>query len=353
MNPVNFEYGAAGIATYLRQTRGTVPDHIVDWIIRHSTSENCPPGLFVGLSGVAVFLLSLGEITEAKQLLESSADRRRIYQLHGLYEGMAGWGLANLHFWRTTSERRYLDNALEMGERLLATATSDRDGVYWEEEGHVPLGLALGGTGIALFLTYLNAVHSSGRFLETAERALDYEMSQARWIDHSILFTETSNAPFLAPKSPHTRYGTAGVGAAAIRLFAATGKEKFRTIADTCAYAASSRYTNKLWQDYGLAGFGELLVDMFYFLREHNYLNNAFHIAQGILPHRIERPEGMTFAGADLIRICCDWGGGAAGIASFFHRLLYPETPRLMFLDSVLRQAEMPPDGQTLQVQLA
>jgi hypothetical protein len=306
--------------------------------------------LFVGLSGIAVFLLSIGEVERATQLLESSKERSRIYELNGLYEGAAGWGLANLHFWNATAEEKYLANALEVGERLVSTAILSSDGVRWEQEGYSPLGLAAGGSGIALYLTYLNAIHSSARWLETAERAIDYEMSQATWIDHCLYFGDRSEAPLSAPRSPHTRYGTAGLGTAAIRLFAATGKQKFRKIADLCAHTVSSRYTNKLWQDYGLAGFGEFLLDMFYFLREDNYLNNAFHIAEGILPYRIQRPEGTVFAGTEMLRICCDWGCGAAGIASFLHRLLHPNTPRLMLLDSVLNRAAMPAEIYESQV---
>jgi len=336
LNPVNFEFGATGIAAYLHQRRGSIPVEIVDWITARSTPDRCPTGLFVGLSGVAVFLLQIGEIEKAKKVLQSSVNRNLIFELPGLYEGAAGWGLANLHFWKVTREESYLANAIEVGERLLATAKSDLNGTYWEDQGRIPLGLAWGGAGIALFLLYLNAARNCSRFIEAAERALDYEMSQARQISDSIYFTDTSDAPRSAPKSPHTRYGTAGVGAVAIRLYSATKKAKFRQIADLCAHTVSSRYTNKIWQDYGLAGFGEFMLDMFHFLRDQNYLNNAFHIAEGILPFRIQRPEGTAFAGTEMVRICCDWGNGTAGIASFLQRLLNPENPRPMFLDCLL-----------------
>jgi serine/threonine protein kinase len=351
-NPANLEYGATGVAALLQQVNGAVPDRVLEWILRHSTPDKCPPGLYVGLAGVAVFMLKLGETEQAIRLLQLADDPARTYELPGLYEGAAGWGLANLHFWEATKEEKYLAAALEAGERLVQAAVPAAEGVYWEAEGDIPLGLAWGGSGIALFLTYLHAALGSSQFIETAERALDYEMSQARWINDTVFFTDSSDAPLGAAKSPHTRYGTAGVGSAAIRLYAATGKKKFREIADVCAHTVSSRYTNKLWQDYGLAGFGEFLLDMHYFLGERLYLNNAFHLAGAILPYRIERPQGIAFAGTDMMRICCDWGGGAAGIGVFLHRLLHPENPRLMFLDKLLKTANAVPD-EALQPELA
>jgi len=62
------------------------------------------------------------------------------------------------------------------------------------------------------------------------------------------------------PLLPHTRFGAAGVGTAMIRMYAATGERRFRHMAELCAFTASNRLGNKLWQDYGLSGLGELLV---------------------------------------------------------------------------------------------
>jgi hypothetical protein len=96
------------------------------------------------------------------------------------------------------------------------------------------------------------------------------------------------------------------------------------------------RHTNKLWLNYGLSGFGEYLLDMYRLMGERRYLNTAFHLAEAILPHRIEKPEGIAFAAEELFRISCDLGGGSAGIGLFLHRLLRPEQPRFLMLDELL-----------------
>jgi hypothetical protein len=75
---------------------------------------------------------------------------------------------------------------------------------------------------------------------------------------------------------------------------------------------------------------------MYRLMGERRYLNAAFHVAEAILPHRIDRPEGCTFAAEELLRLSCDFGAGAAGIGLFLHRLLRPEQPRFLMLDELL-----------------
>lgn len=334
--PVSIQYGATGTAFYLWLTTGQVPEAVVDWILKRAKPDSCAPGLYVGLSGVALFLLEIGRVEQAKEMLAASYQWDRIVEHPSLYNGAAGWGLVNLHFWRATGENRYLENALEVGEHLLRTATSDPQGLYWEVDDIVQLGFGLGTTGIATFLLYLNAVSPNAEFVSAAEKALDFETAQVEWVADRMLLYTHKDAPISSPKSPSMRHGSGGIGSAAVRLYAVTGDPRFRKLADTCAYACSSRYTNKLWQDYGPAGWAEVLLDMYWFLGDANYLNNAAYLAEHILPHRMYKPDGIAFAGAELLRISCDFAAGSAGIGYFFHRLLHPQTPRFMLLDEML-----------------
>jgi lantibiotic modifying enzyme len=275
-------------------------------------------------------------VDKAKEVLDLSHDWDRIFEIPGLYDGAAGWGLVNLHFWHRTGDKRYLENALEVGEHLLRTATPNAQGLYWESENIIPLGFGFGPTGIATFLIYLNAAQANSEFLSAAEKAFDYEAAQVEWVGARMLLYTQKNASVSAPKSPSMRHGSGGIGTAAVRLYAVTQEPRFKQIADTCAYTCSSRYTNKLWQDYGPAGWAEILLDMYWFLGDQNYLNNAAYLAGRILPYRIYKPEGIAFAGAELLRISCDFGAGSAGIGYFFHRLLHPQAPRLLLLDEML-----------------
>jgi serine/threonine protein kinase len=335
-NPVSIQFGAAGTAYYLWRATGQVSEDVVEWIIKRANPESCPPGLYVGLSGVALFLLEIGRIDQAKEVLASSKDWDRVFEIPGLYDGAAGWGLVNLHFWRATGEKAYLMDALEVGEQLLRTAKEDSQGVYWESGNQIPLGFGFGPSGIIPFLLYLNAVQPDDKYIAIAEKALDFEAAHLVWIAHRPLLYPNTNAAISAPKSPSMRHGSAGTGSAAVRLYVVTGDQRYRELADAISYACSNRNTNKLWQDYGPAGWSELLLDMYWFLGEENYLNTAYYQAEHILPYRIYRPEGVAFAGSEMVRVSCDFGMGSAGIGYFFHRVLHPKSPRLLLLDSLL-----------------
>lgn len=335
--PISIQFGATGTAFYLWRANRHVPEAAINWILERAKPDSCSPGLYVGLSGVALLLLEIGMVDKAKEVLDLSHEWDRIFEIPSLYDGAAGWGLVNLHFWRKTGDKRYLENALEVGEHLLRTATPDAQGLYWESENIIPLGFGFGPTGIATFLLYLNAAQANSEFLSAAEKAFDYEAAQVEWVGgHRMLLYTQMNASISSPKSPSMRHGSGGIGTAAVRLHAVTQEPRFKKIADACAYTCSSRFTNKLWQDYGPAGWAELLLDMYWFLGDQNYLNNAAYLAGHILPYRIYKPEGIAFAGAELLRISCDFGAGSAGIGYFFHRLLHPQVPRLLLLDEML-----------------
>ena len=330
-NPVSLAFGASGILCYLNRIGDIIPSEISQWVINRATPRVCPPGLYIGLSGVALCLLQLGLLDHAEAVLSDSNDRPRILEIPGLYHGAAGWALANVIFWRLTGRRRYLDSALEIGWYLLDSAKRSAKSTYWESSGEVAFGLAFGASGIATLMISLNAASPEHRFLEAAEGALNYEMENARWSFGRIVWPNVKSASSNVPLTPHTRFGTAGVGTAAIRMYAATGEPRFRRIAEQCAFTACNRLGNKLWQDYGLSGLGEFMLDMFHYLSDETYLNTAYYLAEAILPHSITKPEGIAFAGSELLRISCDFGMGSAGIGWFLHRLLNPEATRLLF----------------------
>lgn len=329
-NPISLSFGASGILCYLKRVGSSIPAWVPQWIIERATPKKCAPGLYIGLSGVALCLLELGLVDEAETVLADSNDRQRILEIPGLYHGAAGWALANLVFWRKTRRRMYLEYALEIGNELLRRAKGSAEGTYWESNGEVGFGLAFGASGIATLMICLNAASSDSRYLEAAEKALDFEFANARWTAGRIVWPEVRSSSSKVSLFPHTRFGTAGVGTAAVRLYAATGEPRFRHMAELCAFTASTRGGNKIWQDWGLSGLGELMLDMFYYLSDEKYLDAAYYLAEAILPHGMPKPEGIAFAGAELLRISCDFGMGSAGIGWFFHRLLNPQASRLL-----------------------
>jgi serine/threonine protein kinase len=334
-NPVNLAHGAAGPAFFQLHTGGSVDPAVLDWIEKRATSRECPPGLYSGLAGVALLLSAAGRHDSAEIVIRESHAPELLYEAPGLYYGAAGWGLAHLHLWRDIGNVRYLEQACEVGDWLLRTGIEADAGLHWAFHDVVSLGLGEGQAGIALFLTYLSAAAAEPRYLEAAVRALDFDIAFGDDYGGLLLWQPTVDARPGDPRSPHTWYGSSGIGAACIRCYAATGEHRFLDTAERCALSVASRFTNKIWQFEGASGFGEFLLDMAQFTGDQRYTKLAYYQSEILLPHRIRRPKGVAFAGSDHFRICCEYSEGSSGIGLFIDRLLN-EKPRLLMLDGLL-----------------
>ncbi|WP_167284895.1 class III lanthionine synthetase LanKC [Marilutibacter alkalisoli] len=335
-NPVNLQHGAAGPVIFLQRARGRVGPTCLDWIERRANVKTCPPGLLSGLAGVAVVLVEAGRTERAEDLMAASHALESIHDAPGLFYGSAGWGLACLHLWLSTDAPIHLERAIEVGDRLIETSIRTPEGVCWRTESDILLGLGEGQSGVALFLSYLGKAAGDQRYLQYASDALDFEIAHSIESGGELLWQPRVDARPGEAKSPHTWFGASGVGSACLRHYRATGEERFLRIAERCAHTAgASRFTNKMWQVEGIAGFGEFMLDMHQLLGEENYRNAAFHLAEALIPHRIERKNGVAFAGSDHYRICCDFGRGSAGIGIFLQRL-FAGGPRLLMLDHLL-----------------
>jgi serine/threonine protein kinase len=336
-DPMSLQYGATGVAAFLQRSRGHVDTKILDWIEDRTASALCPPGLFSGLGGSALLLLGAGRVDSAQKMMGRIAKDKLTFAVPGLYFGCAGWGLLNLHFWQQTGETKYLEDAVAVGEWLLREAKGSAEGVYWLSDGLMYLGLGDGQSGTALFLTYLGAATHDQRYVRLASRALDFDIAHNFRVAGRITWRFHADSKDSDPNLPHTRFGSAGVGTACIRHFALTGDVKYKEVALDCAFTVRSRVTDKIWQDSGNAGFGEFMLDMQHFLNDDRYRDIAYYQAEAILPHALEFPTGIAFAGPPHQRICCDYATGGAGIGIFFDRLL-GRKPRFLMLDDLLRK---------------
>lgn len=343
-NPIGIQHGAAGPAFFLQQRLGQVDSRILDWIDATSKTRLCPPGLYSGLSGVALLFLAAGRRERAAELLESTRESPLVREAHGLYFGASGWGLACLHAWRETREDRYLDWATDIGAWLLRTGQRSDRGLSWMVDGRTPLGLGEGQSGVALFLTYLSLATREAKYSDAAAEAMDFDLSYGIDSAGKLLWQHNTQAKPGDPKSPHTWYGAAGVGTAAIRCHAATGEVRFKRGAEACVLGVSSRFTNKLWQFEGIAGFGEFMLDMARFTGEEHYARLAYYQAEALFPHAIARPDaGIAFAGFDHYRLCTDYSEGSSGIGAFVDRLLRGKDRFLMLDDWLTKNTESLP----------
>ena len=320
-NPLSLAYGACGAAYAMHKIAGEVPAPVIDWILRQEvTAESYPPGLYVGMAGIAWVLLELGYAERAREVLAASADHP-VAQTYDLFYGLAGWGLTQLKFYQVFGEAQYLEAAVAAGRTLLATRRDAAAGAYWSDAEEILFGYAHGAAGVSLFLLYLYLASGEEEFLAVGRSALDFDLAQAVDLGEGLLWPSRTGPQRTVV--PYWRYGSVGIGTVLLRYARLTETERYRQLLGAIQVAASRKYAifpNRL---FGLAGLGDFLVDMAdHDIDAERCLEAARGVAAGILLFRLDKGSaGVAFPGADLWKISCDYATGSAGIALFLDRL--------------------------------
>jgi len=326
-NPLSLGYGAVGVAYTLQRISGTVPQPVLDWILQHEPSAaSYPPGLFVGLAGVAWGLEEIGLRDRALEVLALAENHPELESSPDVFYGIAGTGLAQLRFHLATGAEHHLERAVAIGDGLLSLASEDENGnLSWPDTGEgTPIGFGHGASGISLFLLYLHLASNEERFLRAGQQALDFDLLLAEKNTEDALTWRIRDLPS-STMLPYFRYGSAGIGMAAVRYFWVTGEARYREALEGMYPDLDRKYAIFPGLFVGLAGIGELLIDLG---RTQGFEERARlsleKLISGLLLFRVDSPYGLTFPGYELFRLSSDVGTGAAGIALFLHRYLQP-----------------------------
>jgi hypothetical protein len=316
-NPLSLAYGAAGVAYALLRVTGRVPESAINWILRHKvTCDEYPPGLYIGLAGIAWSLMEAGQVPAGERLMKLSSTHSLLHESPDLFYGQAGWGMACLRFFTETQDQIYLDWALDVGDKLVRQGRQCR----FIATNDTPLGLAHGSTGIALFLLYLHLATFDESFLAAGLKALEFDLDFGRPTKDGGLSWPASELAS-SPLYPYWRMGSAGVGQAVLRYYRVLRDPRFLSILERIFVETDRKYAVLPGRFTGLAGLGDFLLDMYDTFGDARYLSSAWKVAGGIHQFRVER-SGIAFPGDLLARLTCDYGTGSAGIALFLHRLI-------------------------------
>jgi lantibiotic modifying enzyme len=237
--------------------------------------------------------------------------------------GIAGWGLASLHFFLRSREEVYLRRALEGGDQLLKMAQVDESGFFWRSDldKRVHYGLGYGASGVALFLLYLFQLTKRPDFIDCARKAIEYDLANKVESEVGWQWKRYEGDTVLYPYWIH---GSAGIGAVLVRFAHLCNDERYWTLARQIASDTLIKYAFVPSLFEGLAGIGELMLDLYRFTGEEGYRRDALDVAETVLWFKMERPEGIAYSGRWLTRISNDYATGAAGIGLFLQRLLHP-----------------------------
>lgn len=344
-NPLSIAYGAAGPLLHLLERDVEPPAECTDWFAAKAADREvrgvCPPGLYLGLSGVAYTLARLGRADAAADAWSAVADSPMLGAgddvESSLFYGTAGCGLAALLLDRHDPERGYLRDAVTAGERLLARGEEkkgdDEIGLAWpsavDEQQHY--GLAYGSSGVALFLLELSAATGERRFLDAARRAMAYDLSAAREIEGELKWGRWEGDELV---EPYWLHGAAGIGSALVRFAERLGEERYLRLARRVGASAFSKFTVVPAQVEGLSGIGELMVDLHRVDGDDAWRRRGLEIADSVLRFRVDRDDGTAFPGRFLLRLSDGYAYGSAGVGLFLDRLANPRRRLLHDLDA-------------------
>jgi len=336
-SPINLYRGAAGMGMELLrhdEPSRALARGLAYWTGGFRALRNGRPGLYTGDTGIAVFIAEAGATLGDETLLKIAEPLARpvLSRITATdqHTGLAGIGTGQLLLWRLTKDAGRLELADACARRLLArdlTAELQENPPDYADCGAVSrtLGFAHGLAGIVHFLRDHHAATG-----ETATEAALHKGCDTL-LEHLPPLLEAARAVSAKPMHASFCQGLAGIGAALARTGRDLGADDHlqaaREAAAACLELAPRMYA--LTQCCGLAGIGELFLDLCQITGDRTYAQWADRIADLILARAGGSPEAPVFPDTSLHGSSGGWSIGTSGVVSFLRRLGDPAAPRL------------------------
>lgn len=349
-DPCTVQQGAAGVLAVLTRYFALTGDPRLPelistaghWMVGRTDTRSARPGLHFGGRGTAWALYEAGRAVDDPRLVEHALELALAPQVvtpsHDITHGTAGSGLAAVHLWHRTGDTRFAELAAEAADRLAAAARRDGSKVSWavpaeaaaQEAGKRYLGFAHGAAGIGCFLLAASAVSGREDHRELALASGELLAANALRVGEAAQWPAHSSD---APTAPYWCHGSAGIGSFLLRLWQATGDERFGELAHRATYAVTEQASRAGGaQCHGLAGNGDFLLDMADATGESAYRARAEELARLILAEGARRHGHVVFPN-EYGDVSTSWSDGSAGILAFLLRLRHTE-PRHWMIQS-------------------
>ncbi|AWZ06725.1 MULTISPECIES: class IV lanthionine synthetase LanL [unclassified Streptomyces] len=298
------------------------------------------PGLHFGRSGTAWALLdaarALGDAALTERALALALALPLEWPNPDVCHGAAGAGLTQLHFWRTTGDRRFLDRAVQAAEGLLAAARSTPEGVFWPVPedfdsglaGAWHYGFAHGVAGVGTFLLLAWEATGDERLRAAAVAAGSTLAAAARRGPAGTLWPvdrarHLSGSPDLAR---HWCSGSSGVGTFLVRLRSAAGPggEGLADLVEGAAAAVrAGRVTDTAATCHGLAGNAEFLLDAAELTGDARHRAGAELLVEHMAAQAVLRDGRLLVPDENRTSVLAEYATGLAGSLSLLLRLRY------------------------------
>ncbi|MFE6377825.1 class IV lanthionine synthetase LanL [Streptomyces roseolus] len=341
-DPCTVQQGAAGVLAVLTRYFELTGDPRLPgplaaagrWIADRTDPRSARPGLHFGTGGTAWALYEAGRAVEDGALVDHAlalavAPQERTPS-HDITHGTAGSGMARAHLWRRTGDPRLAALVGEAADRLAEAARREATGVSWpvpaeavaQEAGKRYLGFAHGSSGIGCFLLAAASVTGRPVHRELAVAAGEHLVAHAVDVGGAAQWPAQTGD---VPTAPYWCHGSAGIGSFLVRLWRATGDDRYGDLARAAGRAVVERASRAaLTQCHGLAGNGDFLLDLADATGDPVHRARAGDLARLLVAERSRRGDHVVFPN-EYGEVSTGWSDGSAGILAFLLRVRHTE----------------------------
>jgi rhamnogalacturonyl hydrolase YesR len=340
-DPLAVQHGAGGVLAVLTQAACVLDDDqlrrglesVSQWVgQRLFTIERILPGLYFGRSGTAWALYDAACLLQndalAAQAVSLAKQTPVSWPNADICHGMAGAGMAQLHLWQATGDAEFLHRATLAADNVLHAAREQDGLLLWPIPddfdstlaGITHYGFAHGVAGNAAFLLYASLATGRADYLDAARRAGD-TLETAAIRDGAGAWWPTGEKGSLTLRTNWCS-GSSGVGTFLVRLWAVTGEQRFRDLAEAAAAAIHrDSWYSPLATCHGLPGDGQYLLDLADFTNEQRFRHWADDLAAMMMVRNTLRGGLVLVPDESWTDITVGYATGLSGCLAFLLRL--------------------------------
>jgi len=298
---LNFAFGDLGVI-YTLNVVGE-GENFIEYL-KSQSLENYPPGLYVGLSGIAWAFLDLNLNDLAIEAINRARKSPLLYESVDMFYGISGYGLTNLKFYKKLKDETFLNNAIEVYEFIKNTELKLKE-----------IGYGHGASGISLFVIRLYEFLRDKDIKNFAIYLLKQDLEKAINTNGYLTFP-VADDDFRV--MPYVEYGSAGILGVLIRFYEILKEEWILEYIKNILPDLERTFTIFPSQIDGLAGLGESLLDLELRL---NYKTKIYKVLEGLRLFAIFKDNCIFYPKSNLDSIGIHWADGSSGILDFLHRL--------------------------------
>ncbi len=300
-------HGAAGVLYALSEAVGVRVPEYEEWLVTRAAE---PPqgtrlGLYDGLAGVAYTLAQFGHLDAAARAARRCLDENWERLGHGLYGGLSGFALAMISVGDQVDEPRLADAAMRAAETVAAPYLTECE----VARPRAAVGLLHGASGQALLFIRLYERTGETAYLDAAERAIAVDLERCV-TDADGAFQVDDGWRTL----PYLAGGSVGIGMVIDQYTAHRRNAAFEDGARAIRLAASSGFYAQPGLFNGRAGMIAYLAGT----RDESTREAGGRVAGAQVDrlawHAVRYVGGLAFPGDMLFRLSMDLGTGTAGV---------------------------------------